>query len=335
MKSFELPLPDDFHVHLREGDVLEDYARDIAMQFGRALVMPNTLPAISEPLHLREYKRAIEEAAPNLTPLMTFKLNPSFGIEDLRLLQRVGALAGKYYPEGVTTNSQDGISEIESIFPVLAAMEELDIVLSIHAEEPGAFSLEREEKFLPKIDLLVKKFPKLRIMVEHLSSAAAVEAVLTWPETVAATITVHHLLLTLDDILGANLMPHHFCKPIVKRPQDRDALLKAAFSGSSKFFFGSDSAPHIKAKKEINGGAAGIYSAPVAMPLLMEIFEKADKLQYLPNFVAGFGADFYGLERSNRSLIMQKEAWEVPKEVSGVVPLAAGKTLQWQVKDIV
>lgn len=329
MNEFVLPLPDDFHIHLRQDQALAFYAQDIAKQFGRILVMPNTLPPLTSVQSILNYKKAIQEAAPRLETLLSFKIHPQLKLQDLEDFKKIGVLIGKYYPAGATTNSEDGISDLEHIFPVLSMMEDLDIVLSVHGEEPSAFCLDREAAFIPKVQLLTEKFPKLRIVFEHLSSAKAVQAVLDMPDTVAATITVHHLTMTLDDLIGENLMPHHFCKPIVKTPEDREAIRQAAFSGNKKFFFGSDSAPHLKEKKESFCGAAGIYSAPVILPILMQEFEKEDKLNRLANFVAGFGADFYGIARSTQSIRLIRKEWQVPLQIHGVVPLAAGQTLQW------
>ena len=308
------------------------YARNTANQFGRVLVMPNTQPPLTTPNQLRDYQHQILSAAPGLELLMTFKLNATYSAADLQNLRAVGAVAGKYYPAGVTTNSQDGIGDLEAVLPVIAEMERQDFVLSIHGEEPGVFCLDREEAFLKRVEFLVSHFPRLRIVLEHLSTRAAVQAVQAWPTTVAATLTVHHLLLTLDDVIGDGFMPHHFCKPLVKRPDDREALRQAAFSGNPKFFFGSDSAPHTRGKKEGPCGAAGIYSAPVAIPLLLQIF--AEHQERLPNFIAGFGADFYKLPRTSRTLRLVKEPWVVPAEVNGVVPLAANQTLEWKVAGI-
>ena len=326
-----LPLPDDFHIHLRQDAALPGYVQDAAAQFGRVLVMPNTLPPITEPLSLRDYKRLIESSAPGLEALMTFKLNNSYTREDLVLLKQVGAVAGKYYPAGVTTNSQDGIGDFESVLPVVAEMERLGMVLCLHGEEPGAFCLDRETLFLKRVDRLVKEFPKLKIVLEHLSTLDAVQFVQAGPATLAATITVHHLMHTLDDVVGDGLMPHHFCKPLPKRPEDREALRAAAFSGNQKFFLGTDSAPHLKGKKECPCGAAGVYSAPVAIPLLLQIFEDAERVEKLNGFIAGFGADFYGLPRTTRTLLLQRQEWTVPAETHGVVPLAAGQKLRWKV----
>lgn len=330
MRIFELPQPDDFHVHLRQGDLLKKYAKTVAREFGRILVMPNTVPPISSAEAIENYRREIQAAAPELGTLMTFKLNAKYTAENLKQMKLAGAVAGKYYPAGVTTNSEDGVSNFESVLPVVAEMERLGLVLCVHGEEPSAFCLDREREFIHRVEFLAKEFPRLKIVFEHLSTGSAVEAVLRLPENVAATITVHHLIHTLDDVVGGSLLPHHFCKPLPKRPEDREALRKVAFSGNPKFFFGSDSAPHEKGKKEGPCGAAGVYSAPVAVPLLVEIFERVGHLERLADFVAGFGADFYGIPRAKKCVSYIEKPWTVPESVDGAVPLFAGKMLKWQ-----
>lgn len=332
--QIKLPLPDDFHIHLRQDAALPGYARDAAAQFGRVLVMPNTLPPVTSAAGLAEYKRQIETAAPGLEALMTFKLNPAYNESDLLALKAAGAVAGKYYPAGVTTNSADGIADFDAVLPVVALMEKLGFVLCLHGEEPGAFCLDREEAFIARVETLAAKFPRLRIVFEHLSTRAAVEAVKRLGPNVAATITVQHLLLTLDDVIGDGLSPHHFCKPLLKRPEDRAALRAAAFSGNPKFFLGTDSAPHVRGKKECPCGAAGVYSAPVAMPLLVQEFAAHNVLDKLADYVGGFGADFYGLPRTKRSMTLVRESWTVPDEVHGVVPLAAGRALDWRIAEV-
>ncbi|OWV10953.1 dihydroorotase [Fibrobacter sp. UWB5] len=329
-----LPLPDDFHAHLRQGELMPGYVRDLVQQFGRAIIMPNTVPAMTSAKAIADYKAQILEAAKavraDFVPLMTFKLNPNYTEQDLKDMMAVGVVAGKYYPAGVTTNSADGISDFEGIFPVVAMMEKLGLVLCVHGEEPGEFCLDRESAFIKRVETLAEKFPKLKIVFEHLSSAKSVEAVKRLPANVAATFTVHHLMMTLDDIVGDALRPHHFCKPLPKRPEDRAAIREAAFSGNPKFFLGTDSAPHQLGKKECPCGAAGVYSAPVAIPLLVQEFERAGHLDKLPNFIASYGADFYGLPRTTKQIEVVHEKWTVPAIVNGVVPLAAGQELDWK-----
>ena len=331
-----LPLPDDFHAHLRQGDLMPGYVRDLVAQFGRAIIMPNTIPAMTSAKAIAEYKAQILDAAkdvrPDFEPLMTFKLNPNYTEQDLKDMMAVGVVAGRYSSAGVTTNSAGGISDFEAVFPVVAMMEKLGLVLCVHGEEPGEFCLDREPAFIKRVETLASKFPKLKIVFEHLSSAKSVEAVKRLPANVAATFTVHHLMMTLDDVVGDALRPHHFCKPLPKRPEDRAAIREAAFSGNPKFFLGTDSAPHQLGKKECPCGAAGVYSAPVAIPLLVQEFEKAGQLDKLANFIGGFGADFYGIPRTTKQIEVVKESWVVPAVVNGVVPLAAGQTLEWKVK---
>ncbi len=334
IREIALRRPDDMHVHLRQGPQLAGYVADLAASFARALIMPNTIPPIATPEGLAAYRDAILAAvAPSgggLTPLMTFKIQPGMDRERIRALKAAGAVAGKYYPVGVTTNSEDGIAESESVMGAIAAMEEEGLVLCLHGEEPGAEVLERERAFLPRLAELGRRFPSLRIVLEHVSSSDGVEAVLGLPDRVAATVTVHHLLYTLDDLLGGGLDPHLFCKPVVKSARDRAALQRVILEGNPRFFFGSDSAPHPKASKEGRAGAAGVYSAPVSLALLAGFFEERGRLEQLGPFVSRFGAEFYGLPANEGRLLLRREAWRVPSEIHGVVPLAAGRVLSWR-----
>ena len=195
----------------------------------------------------------------------------------------------------------------------------------------GAFCIDREDKFLPTVKQIAKDFPKLKIVLEHLSTKKAVKLVKELPDNVAATLTVHHLLVTLDDVVGGPLMPHLFCKPLAKRDSDRDALLRAALSGNPKFFLGSDSAPHLKEKKECDCGAAGVYTAPVLLPMLTQIFADHNKLDMLEPFVSEHGAKFYGLPLNAEKVELLEKSWTVPDQIHGVVPFMAGKKLNWQV----
>lgn len=311
--------------------------------------MPNTLPPITDAESLIAYRKQILAAAKRVDdsfqPLMTFKIMPVNATDAETLvsaLKVAGAIAGKLYPQGVTTNSGDGVRNIGDLFPVFAAMEHYGLVFCVHGEDPDTFCLDREEAFLPKLESVVKAFPKLKIVLEHVSTKAAVDWVKSMPDRVAATMTIHHLLFTLDDMLGGHLNPHLFCKPLIKTPRDRDALAAAALSGSPKFFFGSDSAPHTKVSKECDCGAAGVYSMTVSLPLLASFFENAGKLDVFENFVSKFGADFYGLPLNDQFVELSKENWKVPKVVhtgevgveGGVVPLAAGTEINWRIKSV-
>jgi len=325
-----LPIPDDFHIHLRQGKDLADYAKSAEQQFGRVLAMPNTEPPVNSAESVKKYKEEIFAAAPGMEVLLTFKLNKNYCEQELLEMRQNGAVAAKYYPLGVTTNSQDGVAKIEDMYPTIELMEKLNFVLCLHGEEPGAFCLDREKEFLTHLEKLCKTFPKLRIVLEHVSSAEAVECVKNLSQNVAATVTVHHLILTLNDIVGDSLRPQNFCKPLPKLPKDKAAVRAAVFSGNSKFFLGTDSAPHALEKKECLCGAAGVYSAPVAIPILIEEFENENKLELLANFIAGFGADFYKIPRQTKKVTYVKKEWQVPKTIDGAVPLKAGEVLKWQ-----
>jgi dihydroorotase len=331
-QELTLPLPDDFHIHLRQGRDLANYAKSAELQFGRVLAMPNTEPPINSPESVKKYKEEILAAAPSLEVLLTFKLNKNYEEQELLAIQKNGAVAAKYYPLGVTTNSQDGVSKIEDMYPTIALMEKLNLVLCLHGEEPGAFCLDREKDFLKHLEKICKNFSKLRVVLEHVSSAEAVECVKNLPPNVAATITVHHLILTLNDIVGDSLRPQNFCKPLPKLPKDKEAVRAAVFSGNKKFFLGTDSAPHSLEKKECLCGAAGVYSAPVAIPILIEEFEKENKLDLLSDFLSVFGSDFYQIPRQTKKVVYIKEKWQVPNTIDGAVPLRAGETLEWQRK---
>ena len=325
--------PDDFHVHLRQGPAMALYASRQAASFGRALIMPNTLPPVADANALAAYRQSILSCLPDVsgfTPLMTFKLLPGMKAADVEACAAVGAIAGKYYPAGATTNASDGPSNPESVAEALETMEGKGIVLSIHGEAPEAPSLERETVFLATIEKIMKRWPGLRIVLEHLSTRAAVDFVASGPDRLGATITAHHLLFTIDDMLGGSLNPHLFCKPIIKSAADRAALRKAAFSASQRFFFGSDSAPHPRAAKESPSAPGGVYSAPTAIPALAGLFEAEGALEALESFVAGNGARFYHLAPPSSSLRLLRQTWKVPGEMDGVVPMCAGADLAWR-----
>ncbi len=306
------------------------YARRHAVSFGRALVMPNVLPPIDSAAALAAYRAEIAAAAPGLGLLMTFKLLPGMRAETVRALAAAGAVAGKYYPAGATTNSADGLRSPEEAAEALAAMEECGLVLSIHGEDPAAPVLEREAAFLPILVRLLAAYPRLKIVLEHLSGREALAFVLAGPARLAGTLTAHHLLFSLEELLGEGLSPHLYCKPLLKGEADRDALREAAFRGERKLFFGSDSAPHPRAAKESGRAPAGIYAAPTALPALAGLFESAGALGALREFLAGRGAAFYGLPAPAGSLELVRETWEVPAEADGAVPMLAGARLPWR-----
>jgi dihydroorotase len=328
-----LPRPDDFHVHLRQEPELALYARRQALGFGRALVMPNTLPPIADAAALSAYRQGILdslESGRSFSPLMSFKILPGMDARVVEECAAAGAVAGKYYPSGSTTHAADGPRNPAEVASALDAMQDAGMVLSIHGELPEAPALERERAFLPVLESLLERWPRLRIVLEHLSSAEAVDFVLSGPERLAASITAHHLLFSIDDLLGGGLNPHLFCKPVLKTANDRARLREAVFSGSPKFFFGSDSAPHPRVAKESARAPGGIYSAPTALPALVGLFEAEMALPALFPFLSGNGARFYGLPAPEGFVRLVRQPWTVPAEIDGVVPMCAGQTLDWQ-----
>lgn len=338
----EIPMPDDLHVHLRQGDMLRHAVRAQAGQVGRFLVMPNTLPPVSSLERLAAYRdevaRALAELPPEMhcEPLYTFKILPGMRADDVAALAQTGVVAGKYYPAGATTNAADGPRSFEEVAEVLEAMQETGLVLSIHGEDPDAPVFERERAFLPQVERLLARYPRLRVVLEHLSDAASVEFVQQAPERLGSTITAHHLLFTLEDMMGSSFNPHLYCKPVLKTARDREALRLAVLSGSPRFFFGSDSAPHLREKKECAATASGVFAAPTAVPALVELFETLGGPASLApgsaflRFLAGNGAAFYGIPAPYRTLTLVRTPWTVPAEIGGVVPMLAGQTLAWQ-----
>ena len=328
--------PDDWHVHFRDWPMLKNFVPYTAEQFARALVMPNTKLPVSNGGGVTAYERTILKGVPsrlNFKPLMTFKITPGTTAEDVISAQAAGAIAGKLYPDGVTTNSEGGVRDFESIFEIFAIMQDVGLVLCLHGEHPDAECMDREKRFIDEVLYkIVESFPKLRVVLEHISTEAGVTAVSEMSPLVAGTITAHHLELTHTDVIGGLLKPHLFCKPIAKWKKDRDKLLEAAVSGNPKFFFGSDSAPHYQSDKECAEGCAGIFSAPVALPVLAGVFERLGCLNNLQAFVSQFGAEFYRLPLNQEQITLVKKEWHVPDTICSVVPYHAGETLAWSLK---
>jgi dihydroorotase len=315
--------PDDWHVHLRDGELLAAVGPDTARHFARALVMPNLTPPVVTGADASAYRERVLQATAgsDFEPLMTIKVLPQTTAEVVREAKQAGVVAGKLYPQGVTTNSEDGWSEIEALYPAFEAMQEEGLVLCLHGETPGVFSLDRESHFVQEtLGELSRSFPRLKIVLEHVTTRVGVEAVQRLGN-VAGTITVHHLLLTLDDVIGGALNPHHFCKPVAKRPEDREALVEAALR-SPKFFLGTDSAPHLRERKECAAGCAGVYTAPVAVALSAEVFDAHGALEHLEAFTS---------ERGAATLTLSRQATPVPADVGGVVPMRAGAQVAWSV----
>lgn len=334
VRSLTIRTPDDFHVHLRQGDLLRAVLPWTVGQFRRALVMPNTNPPVRTADDVERYRAEIRAAIhsdglPVFEPLMSIALTDVTTPEEIRAAYDAGAIAAKLYPRGVTTNSDHGVRDPMTLRPVYAAMADVGMVLCLHGEAVDANVIMAETQFLHVLPRLAADFPVLRMVLEHASTAAAVDVVRTLPRNVAATITVHHLVLTLADVVGARCQPHHFCKPIAKTPDDRAALLHAAMDGNPKFFLGTDSAPHLRIAKESASAPAGVFSAPVALSLLVEIFEEYGAMEQLEDFVSSFGADFYDLPRNPEVITFRRASWLVPEEAGGVVPFRAGMELAW------
>lgn len=335
MTELTIKKPSDFHVHLRQGKELEAYTVQTAKHFANILVMPNTKPPITTAERLIEYKNTIQtilvKHAIDCTVLMAFKLVPGMGRQTVLNCIKAGAIVGKYYPSGATTNAEDGPTHPSDIKDELYMLEEAQGILSIHAESPTSPEFLKERDFYSTIEYILTHYPKLRVVIEHLSTAGTVDAVLEWPDRVAGTITAHHLKYTVDDLLDDGIDSSLYCKPVLKTEHDRKALIKAAISGNPKFFFGSDSAPHSYEKKHTLPIPAGAYTAPIRLSLLSEVFEENDALHQLEYFTNTAGTAWYGINSPQSTITLVKKTWEVPECIDGAFPVAHGKTLQWQI----
>ncbi|NPA65567.1 MAG: dihydroorotase [Epsilonproteobacteria bacterium] len=334
MKTHTLIMPLDMHLHLRDGVMLETVAPLSAYSFSGALVMPNLVPPVTSKEDVVAYKERIMATIPNdyFEPFMTL----FYKNYDKAFLEEVAEeiLAIKLYPDGATTNSDGGVKEfdIEAMRETLEAMSELGIPLCVHGESDG-FVMDREKEFMSVYELLAQNFPDLKIIMEHITTKDAVE-MLDKYDNLYATITLHHLMLTLDDVIGGMMMPHHFCKPIAKRPEDLDALLNVALSAHPKVMFGSDSAPHPQDKKEASHCSAGIFTAPIALQALCEIFEQYDKLDNLQAFVSDNAQSIYGICPEFKEVTLVKKDFIVPQKYGNVVPLLAGEALSWSIENV-
>ncbi|MDB1126164.1 dihydroorotase [Vibrio algarum] len=342
MTNLTITRPDDWHVHLRDGVVLADTVRDISRYNGRAIIMPNTIPPITNTdLALAYYDRIKQHTTcDHFEPLMTLYLTDKTTPSDIKEAKNSGKIvAAKLYPAGATTNSDSGVTSIPNLYPVLEAMEEVGMLLLIHGEvttnEVDIF--DREKVFLDTVLApIVARFNKLKIVCEHITTADAVEFVKNAGDNVAATITAHHLLYNRNHMLVGGIRPHLFCLPILKRNIHQQALIEAATSGNKKFFIGTDSAPHAQDKKENSCGCAGSYTAHAALELYAEVFEKENQLENLASFTSHNGPDFYELPRNSDSVTLIKETWKVDKSMpfgpDHVVPIRADEEIFWKVK---
>lgn len=340
LQTITITQPDDWHLHVREGDALKCVVPDTAKQFKRAIIMPNLAPPVTTAEYAQRYYDEIRNAVPDtdFEPLMTLYLTDNITKETIFRAKESGVVkALKLYPAGATTNSDSGVTDVKNIYPALEAMQETGLLLLIHGEVTDAEVdvFDRENVFIETIlKPLVKKFPNLKIVLEHITTKDAVDFVNNASDNIAATITAHHLLMNRNAIFSGGIRPHHYCLPILKRELHRQALVKAATSGNSKFFLGTDSAPHPQGAKESACGCAGMYTALHAMELYAEAFDKVDALDKLEGFASFYGADFYGLPRNPSTITLQRETWQVPKSLEmgseTLVPLRAGENCEWK-----
>jgi len=345
MQTLTITRPDDWHLHVRTGDMLKTVINHTAKQCARAIIMPNLQPPVTNVAQALSYQQEIQQAtdkAYNFTPLMVLYLTNNTRIEDVKQAAESSFVkAFKLYPAGATTNSEHGVTDLQALFPILEAMEKHDVPLLIHGEVTDADIdiFDRERLFIEtKLTLIQKHFPNLRIVLEHVTTKEAVEFVESAAENIAATITPQHLLYNRNAILVGGIKPHYYCLPILKRESHRLALVKAATSGNPKFFLGTDSAPHFSHLKENNCGCAGCYSAYAAIELYAEAFDSANALDKLEGFASFYGADFYQLPRNSEKITLEKTDWQVPShyqatEAHQLTPLKAGETLHWKLRD--
>lgn len=324
------------HLHLRDEAMLNLVGPLSSDTFSGAIIMPNLVPPVSTKEALLAYKSRILKACNNdaFNPYMTLFFKPTYTKAFLESVKDE-LTAIKLYPAGITTNSEGGVSgfDVDELRPTLDAMSELQIPLCIHGETNG-FVMDREAEFVSIYAMLATNFPKLKIIMEHITTKESVEALDKF-ENLYATITLHHLLITLDDLAGGMLQPHLFCKPITKRPEDREALLKAALNGHPKVMFGSDSAPHPQHAKEACGCAAGVFTAPIALQVLTELFVKESTIENLQAFVSGNAQKIYtNIEVPQKTITLEKQLFKVPNKYGDVVPMYAGEMLQYTISNI-
>lgn len=324
-----LTSPLDMHLHLREGAMLQSVASFTSNNFAGAVIMPNLISPVDSLEKVLAYKAAIIQACKTVSfiPYMTLFFR-SYSREELVMAKRE-IIGIKLYPAGITTRSESGVSDFGGIDETLSLMEEMQIPLLVHGESNG-FVMDREKEFLPVYKRLAETFPKLHIIMEHITTAEAVEFVDRY-SNVSATVTLHHLMITLDDVIGGLMDPDLFCKPVAKTPRDLECLKDAVFSGHNRIMFGSDSAPHPRHKKECCGCAAGIFSAPFVLPMLAELFEDADRLDLLQSFISDIACARYDLKPLKKVVTLEKKSCKVPDLCDNVKPFGAGRSLRWSI----
>ncbi|MAX33614.1 MAG: dihydroorotase [Halomonadaceae bacterium] len=342
MNQLTITTPDDWHLHLRDGEPLKAVLPYSARQFGRAIIMPNLTPPVTTTEQALAYRERILAALPegrSFEPLMVLYLTDNTPAEEIERAVASGVVkAVKLYPAGATTNSSSGVTDVRHCDAAIGAMARLGLPLLVHGEvtSPEIDIFDREAVFIERVMApLLERHPSLKVVFEHITTADAVNFVRQAPDNVAATITAHHLLFNRNHMLVGGIRPHYFCLPVLKRETHRAALIEAATSGSPKFFLGTDSAPHARGAKESACGCAGAFTAPAAMELYATAFEQAGALDKLEGFASHFGADFYGLARHQGTVTLMREEWQLPAALDYVgdeviVPLMAGETLGWK-----
>lgn len=341
--QIKLTRPDDWHLHLRDDEALQRTVPDTARVFSRAIVMPNLRPPVTTVNMAESYRNRILSALPEgaaFEPLMTLYLTDNTSADEIhRACDSAFVHAVKLYPAGATTNSDAGVTDLKHCYGALEAMQQRGLPLLVHGEVTSADIdvFDREKVFIDQVlSPLLKDFPQLKLVFEHITTADAAQYVAAADDHIAATITPHHLLLNRNDLLVGGIHPHHYCLPVLKRNTHQAALIQAATSGSAKFFLGTDSAPHPRAGKEASCGCAGIYSAHAAIELYAEAFDAAGALDKLEGFASFHGPDFYGLPRNTDSITLNRQSWQVPAsfDYSGaqLVPLRAEQEILWQVE---
>jgi dihydroorotase len=344
--TLTLRRPDDWHIHFRDGAHLAAVVPYTARQFGRALAMPNLKPPMTTTTALADYRTRILAAVPTglaFEPMLTLYLTDATTPEEIQRASGAGFVVGaKLYPAGATTHSDAGVTSIDKVWGALEAMAEHGLVLQVHGEvtEPGVDVFDREQAFIDRVlSRVVDRIPPLKVVFEHITTRLAAQFVRASRKGVAATVTPQHLLLNRNAIFEGGIRPHHYCLPVLKREQDREALVEAATSDDPRFFLGTDSAPHAKHAKEAPCGCAGIFSAHAAIELYAEIFDQAGRLERLEAFASERGADFYGRPRNEGTITLRRERWTVPESYEygpgseRLVPFRAGGTLAWRLVD--
>ncbi len=334
--------PDDWHIHLRDGALLPRTVADAARTFARAIIMPNLVPPVRNAAEADQYRQRILDARPaesSFQPLMVLYLTDQTSAADIHNAVKSGFVhAAKLYPAGATTNSDSGVTSLEAIYPAIEAMSDVGMPLLVHGEVTHADVdiFDREKRFIDdQLVGLVNRFPNLKVVFEHITTADAAQFVREASDKIAATITAHHLLYNRNHMLAGGIRPHFYCLPILKRNTHQEDLLDAATSGSAKFFLGTDSAPHAQNAKEISCGCAGCYTAYAAIELYAEAFEQRNALDKLEGFASHFGADFYQLPRNQDTITLVREPWTAPSSLTfgeqQLIPLRAGETLNWRI----